>query len=174
MRMAIAPKKALCFGWLVPLLGLACPLLAGCGLANLSTPEPVNITFTYPEIDNSFYVVGRDDRSIRRFAGKDRRPLEDLIAGIDCGLPVILMDHQPLSLHSIADNCIDIQLSGHTHHGQIWPYNFITSMIYEVSYGYTQIGNTHFYVSAGYGTWGPPIRTSGRPEIVEIVLHFRK
>lgn len=55
MRMAIPPIKAPRFGWLFPFLGLACLFLAGCGLANMTTPEPVTITFTYPEIDNGFY-----------------------------------------------------------------------------------------------------------------------
>jgi multiple sugar transport system substrate-binding protein len=53
--MATPFKRSLRLGWLIPLLGLAWPLLAGCGLANMPTPEPVTITFTYPEIDNRFY-----------------------------------------------------------------------------------------------------------------------
>jgi predicted MPP superfamily phosphohydrolase len=123
-------------------------------------------------IDHKFYIIGREDISMKHFAGKDRKPLEYLLSGIDCKLPVIQMDHQPFSLKRVADTCIDLQVSGHTHHGQLWPYNFITSLIYEISHGYTQIGDTHFYVSSGYGTWGPPVRTTARPEIVEITLHL--
>jgi predicted MPP superfamily phosphohydrolase len=67
---------------------------------------------------------------------------------------------------------IDLQLSGHTHHGQIWPLNYITKAIYTLSWGYKKIGNTHFYVSCGYGTWGPPVRLGNRPEIVLINIKF--
>ena len=67
---------------------------------------------------------------------------------------------------------IDLQLSGHTHYGQLWPFNYITNVVYELSYGYMQIGQTHFYVSSGFGTWGPPVRLGNRPEIVQIKLIF--
>ncbi len=126
----------------------------------------------YEKVDNCFYIVGRDDRGVKRFTGKTRKPLGDIIAGIDRDLPVILMDHQPFTLSDAVDEGIDIQLSGHTHHGQVWPYNMITSMIFEISRGYARIGGTQFYVSCGFGTWGPAIRTSSRPEVVEITLHF--
>ena len=84
------------------------------------------------------------------------------------------MDHQPFALHEAAETGVDLQLSGHTHHGQMWPFNFVTSAIYELSYGYLRKQNTHYYVSCGYGTWGPPVRTSSRPEIVDITLNFGK
>ena len=125
------------------------------------------------KINGSFYIVGREDRSIKQFSGLERKDLKIIIKDIDCRLPVILMDHQPFSLHKTAESCVDLQLSGHTHHGQLWPFNFITSMIYEISHGYKKIENTNFYVSSGYGTWGPPIRTSSRSEIVDIILHFK-
>ena len=54
----------------------------------------------------------------------------------------------------------------------MWPFNFMTKAIYELSWGYKEIGNTHFYVSSGYGTWGPPVRTGNRPELVSITLKF--
>jgi predicted MPP superfamily phosphohydrolase len=122
----------------------------------------------------SFYLVGREDRSIRRFLGRDRKSLNDIMEGVDRKHPVILMDHQPFGLRDAVVNGIDLQLSGHTHHGQLWPFNYITEKIYEISWGYKKIGNTHFYVSCGYGTWGPPVRTSSRPEIVHIRLRFNR
>lgn len=123
-------------------------------------------------IDNRFWLVGRDDRDGVRFTGKQRKELSQLLEKIDLSYPVILMDHQPFNLTEHAAQGIDLQLSGHTHHGQIWPLNHITSAIYEVSRGYKRIGNGHFYVSNGYGTWGPPIRLGNRPEIVEITVQF--
>ena len=92
--------------------------------------------------------------------------------GIDKSLPIILMDHQPVKLIEAERQEVDLQLSGHTHHGQLWPFNFITKKIYELSMGYRKKGNTHYYVSCGAGTWGPPIRTGNRPEIVKITLNF--
>jgi len=125
-------------------------------------------------IDQRFWLVGRNDRDMVRFTGKPRMELSELLAGTDLSYPVILMDHQPFNLQDHASSGIDLQLSGHTHHGQIWPLNYITSAIYEVSRGYKQIGRSHFYVSNGYGTWGPPIRLGNRPEIVEITVKFEK
>jgi hypothetical protein len=83
-----------------------------------------------------------------------------------------MMDHQPFNLGRVVKQGIDLQLSGHTHHGQMWPFNHITTAIYELSRGYKMIGNTHFYVSTGFGTWGPPVRLGNRPEIVQIILKF--
>jgi uncharacterized protein len=125
------------------------------------------------KVNDEFYLIGREDRSRTSFGGSKRKTLEELISGIDLNLPVILLDHQPFDLKNSAIDGIDVQFSGHTHHGQLWPFNFITNMIYEISYGYKKINNTHFYVSLGVGTWGPPIRTGHRPEIVNVKLIFR-
>ncbi len=119
-------------------------------------------------------VIGREDRSINRFTGKKRRDLGELLKGIDMNLPVIVMDHQPFNIRESADCGIDLHLSGHTHNGQLWPVNFITDMIYDVAYGYVVSGKTHIYVSSGYGTWGPPVRTSGWPELIVFRLRFRE
>ncbi len=117
-------------------------------------------------------LVGREDRSLVQMAHGKRKELGELLSTVDMTRPVILMDHQPFHLEEAERNGIDLQLSGHTHHGQLWPLNYITSAIYEVSRGYKKKGNTHFYVSSGVGSWGPPIRTGNRPEIVELVLSF--
>ncbi|MBL7959784.1 metallophosphoesterase [bacterium] len=124
------------------------------------------------KIDDSFYVVGRDDRSVNRFNGHTRKTLDQLTAGLDKRLPMILMDHQPFHLEEAVTNGIDLQLSGHTHHGQLWPLNFITKKVFEVSWGYKKMDKTHIYVSSGVGTWGPPVRVGNRPEIVQIELKF--
>ena len=94
------------------------------------------------------------------------------MTAVDKACPVILMDHQPFRLDEAARNGIDLQLSGHTHHGQMWPFNFITKKMYELSWGYLKKENTHIYVSCGVGTWGPPVRIGNRPEIVNVRLRF--
>lgn len=121
-------------------------------------------------IDNKFYLAGRDDKDVTRFTGKKRKPLKEILTGINKQIPLILLDHQPFRLNEAVENGVDLQLSGHTHHGQFWPLNLITRKVYEVSWGYKQKGNTHFYVSCGYGYWGPPIRIGNTPEIVLIKL----
>jgi predicted MPP superfamily phosphohydrolase len=98
--------------------------------------------------------------------GVIRKSLDTLVSGIDKSRFTVLLDHQPYNLNDAVENGIDLQISGHTHHGQMFPFNFITKAIFEVSRGYKQIENTHFYVSTGFGTWGPPIRVGNRPEIV--------
>ena len=124
-------------------------------------------------IDGKFWLAGRDDRDISRFTGKKRKTLGEILKAVDRSFPVILMDHQPFQFQEVVDQGVDLQLSGHTHDGQIWPFNYITKAMYEVSWGYKKKGQTHFYVSSGFGTWGPPVRLGNRPEIVYITVHFR-
>ncbi len=124
------------------------------------------------KVNNSLYLVGREDRSSRQFAGRQRKDLSELMRQVNPDLPVILLDHQPFKLNEAAENGFDLQLSGHTHHGQLWPLNFITAKVYEKSWGYLKKGSTHIYVSCGVGTWGPPVRLGNRPEIMKIVLKF--
>jgi predicted MPP superfamily phosphohydrolase len=126
------------------------------------------------KIDNSFYLAGREDRDINRFNGHTRKELSEIIDGIDPSFPIILLDHQPFNLQQAEENGIDLQLSGHTHHGQFWPLNWITNKVYEQSWGYKRKGNTHIYISNGYGFWGPPIRIGNRPEIVLVTLKVRR
>lgn len=128
----------------------------------------------YEKVAGSFYVVGREDRSIRQFAGKQRKNLKEILTGIDKSLPIIMMDHQPFGLNEAFENGIDLQLSGHTHNGQLWPINFIIEKIYDLAWGYEVRGDTHYYVSCGVGGWGPPIRTGSRPEIVNFKIKFKE
>ena len=127
---------------------------------------------SYELIDSSFYLVGREDVAMRQFTGKERKSLEQIISSINSDYPKILLDHTPIRLKQSEKNGIDLQLSGHTHHGQIWPGNIITNMIYVISWGYLEKGNTKYYVSSGAGTWGPPVRTGSKSEIVNIKIKF--
>lgn len=117
-------------------------------------------------------LIGREDRSINQFAGKRRKPLADIVNGAADSSVIILMDHQPFGLDEAVAQGADLQLSGHTHHGQLWPFNLITNAIYEVSWGYKKKGETQFYVSSGAGTWGPPVRLGNTPEIIHLQITF--
>lgn len=123
---------------------------------------------------NTIYLVGREEHDQRRFGGAGKRSLEELLEGVDKTKPVIVMDHQPTTLDESVQNKVDLHLSGHTHNGQIWPLNLLTRKIYPLSWGYEKRGETHIYVSSGFGTWGPPVRVGSHPEIVELVLTFRQ
>lgn len=138
----------------------------------LTEHDIVMLRDSVTKVNDEFYLVGREDRDGKRFSGIERRSLEDLMRDVDLNYPVILMDHQPIGLDDAVSNKVDLQISGHTHNGQLWPFNYITGAIYEVSRGYKKKGDTHFYVSSGVGTWGPPVRTGNRPEIVNIRLNF--
>jgi uncharacterized protein len=116
---------------------------------------------------NGIQLVGRND-----LASRSSKPLVELLAATDPAKPIIVMNHQPFNLSEASDAKVDLHLSGHTHHGQLWPFNYITDAIFEKSWGYLKKGNTHFYVSSGFGTWGPPVRTGNRPEIVIFKLKF--
>jgi uncharacterized protein len=126
------------------------------------------------KIGDSFYLVGREDRSSSRYPPyHQRKTLQELMASVDKSLPIILMDHQPFGLEEASAQGVDLQISGHTHNGQFWPINYIVSGIYELAWGYKKIGDTHYYISDGVGTWGPPVRIASRPEIVQIRLAFK-
>lgn len=124
-------------------------------------------------IDSSFYLVGRNDKDMPRFTGKNRKSLENILVDVDKSYPVIMMDHQPFHLEEAAQNGVDLQLSGHTHDGQMFPINYITRAIYHPDWGYRRIDNTQYYVSCGVGTWGPPVRIGNSPEIVNIKVSFK-
>ncbi|TGE33784.1 metallophosphoesterase [Desulfosporosinus sp. Sb-LF] len=126
------------------------------------------------EIDGSFYLMGRDDRSGARFNGVKRQDLETIMQGVNHSLPIILMDHQPSQLEEPAEQGVDLQLSGHTHVGQLFPIRFITHRIFEDDWGLLRKGNFQLIVSSGYGTWGPPIRVGNTPEIVDIMITFKQ
>jgi hypothetical protein len=113
-------------------------------------------------------IVGRYDRQSNYALGQNRKTLPELTKDIDQSRFTIVLDHQPSNLSESVESGIDLQLSGHTHHGQVWPFNYITKAIFEVSMGYKKKGNTHIYVSPGYGTWGPRVRLGNRPEIAVI------
>lgn len=125
-------------------------------------------------VDDTFLLIGREDRASFTFQKYMRKPLSELMEGYNPNRYVtILMDHQPFHLEEAVKNKVDLQVSGHTHHGQLFPFNLITKMVYEKSWGYLKKGNTHFYISCGVGTWGPRVRIGSTPEIVVIDLHIK-
>jgi uncharacterized protein len=122
---------------------------------------------TVIKIDSLFYLVGRIDKHSRK-----RQTIGDLLNKIPHDLPVIILDHRPTELQEVSGTIADIQFSGHTHNGQLFPINLITRFVYDLSWGYRKISNTHFFVTSGLRLWGPPVKTAGKSEIMLVDVYF--
>ena len=115
-------------------------------------------------VDQRLWLVGRlDDHA------KYRKPTADLLPPNN-QLPIVLLDHEPSQIAQNVALPIDVQLSGHTHNGQIFPANFIVKAMYRLAYGHERIHNTDVIVSSGYGLWGVPFRLGSQSEVWVIDL----
>ncbi len=123
-------------------------------------------------IDDGFYLSGRKDYSSRKKSGNIRMSPEELLSGLDHDKPIIVMDHQPKELQELSDAGADLDLCGHTHDGQMFPGNIVTSLIWENSCGYLKKGDMHNIVTSGAGIFGPYMRVGTKSEIVEISVNF--
>ena len=110
-------------------------------------------------------IVGRDDRT-----NSYRAPVAALMQKADTTRYVVLLDHQPYHLEEAQKAGVDLQLSGHTHHGQVWPASWVTERLYECAYGPCRKGSTDYYVSSGMGIWGGKFRIGTRSEYVVITV----
>jgi hypothetical protein len=122
-------------------------------------------------VAGALVLAGRKDRTAERAPG-GRKSVRSLLEGADRSLPVVLLDHQPFHLERVQAAGVDLQVSGHTHHGQMIPFHWITKKVYELSWGTLKKGGTWFVVSCGAGTWGPPVRTGSVSEILDIRLRL--
>ena len=121
-------------------------------------------------------LIGRDDRT-----NPDRKPLAELMEQAeltettepvgDARPFTILLDHQPYHLEEAEQAGIDFQFSGHTHHGQIWPANWVTDALFEKAWGHHSRGQTQYYITSGLGLWGPKVRLGSRSEY--LVVHLK-
>ncbi|MCD8304037.1 MAG: metallophosphoesterase [Prevotellaceae bacterium] len=110
-------------------------------------------------------IVGRDDRTNPR-----RKSLAELMEKADKGKYIVLLDHQPWDIGRSAEEGVDFQLSGHTHHGQVFPISLATDAIYTVAHGAYKIGDTRFFVSSGLGIWGGKFRIGTCSEYIIATL----
>ncbi|NUR41983.1 MAG: metallophosphoesterase [Streptomyces sp.] len=86
----------------------------------------------------------------------------------------VLLAHQPVQIHDAVDHGVDLQLSGHTHGGQLWPGNFLAEAANPTVAGLDRYGDTQLYVSRGAGAWGPPTRVGAPSDITVIELASRQ
>ena len=137
-------------------------------LAFLKTTSIQVLRESVVSLPNGVQLIGRDDRHNHR-----RKPLRDLAEQVDHSKPVLLLDHQPYDLDKTIKAGVDLQFSGHTHRGQIWPVSLLTDRLFDISYGYDNREGTHFYVSSGLSLWGPPFRIGTDSELVVFNLNFK-
>lgn len=117
-------------------------------------------------VNSQITVIGRVDSVVNA----QRKSIQELLKGVNHNSYLILLDHRPLDLEENAAAGIDLQLSGHTHAGQIWPTGQLGELVgaTEKNYGDKMIDDFHAVVSSGIAGWGYPIRTGGHSEYVLI------
>jgi predicted MPP superfamily phosphohydrolase len=123
--------------------------------------------------DAVFDLAGVDDRSAARYGNGHGEDLAAALDGRDKTRPVVLLAHQPRTVLDAALLEVDLQLSGHTHGGQIWPFGALVRLQQGFLAGLGRHGNTQIYVSRGTGYWGPPMRLGAPAEITQIVLRTK-
>lgn len=140
--------------------------ISGLGVRTLAN-ERVKISAR----GGSFDLVGVEDYRAARFAGH-APDLGKALKGRDEKRAAILLAHQPIAIHEAAERGIDLQLSGHTHGGQLWPFGYaVLAQQPYVSGLHRHPGSeTQIYVSCGTGFWGPPMRFCAPAEITEITI----
>ena len=116
-------------------------------------------------------IVGVDDPTARRFGHDVSISEDEILKKFSNEKLTVLLKHQP-KIGAKSAGLFDLQLSGHTHNGQIFPFGLITSLFFPYHKGLFMVGkHSYLYVSRGTGTWGPPVRFLSPPEVTLIVFH---
>ncbi|MGY1640304.1 metallophosphoesterase [Geodermatophilus sp. SYSU D00703] len=119
----------------------------------------------------AFDLAGIDDRTAARSGVPGHRAdLDAALDGRDDAVPLVLMAHQPWMVDQAAAAGVDLQLSGHTHGGQLWPFDYAIRLDQPAVEGLSRVGDTQLYVTTGAGYWGPPMRIGARPEVAVVEL----
>jgi predicted MPP superfamily phosphohydrolase len=112
-------------------------------------------------VSDEFYLIGRDDNPLRR------RPFAELEAQITENLPVIVLDHRPKVGETKLAGAVDLQLSGHTHDGQIFPFHILDPLgLFSLNYGRYDRNGMQIIVSSGAGEYAAPVRLGSPAEIL--------
>jgi len=122
------------------------------------------------EGDAVFDLAGVDDHLARRFGHDSGADVERALAGRDPDRAVVLLAHNPNQFDEAARYGVDLQLSGHTHGGQMWPFGYLVRLATRYVSGLFRKDGSVLYVCRGTGFWGPPMRLFRRGEIAEITI----
>jgi uncharacterized protein len=120
--------------------------------------------------DESYDLAGIDDLAGRQFGPGQGADLPRALLGRDESRELVLLAHQPRVVAEAERAGVGLQLSGHTHGGQIWPFHFLVRLQQPVTSGLVRFGRVLLYVSNGTGYWGPPMRLGSPAEITELRL----
>ena len=123
-------------------------------------------------IDDSFYLYGRPDAKKPGRGIAERKSPAQLTEGMNLSKPILVIDHEPRQLEELSKAGVDLDLCGHTHDGQMFPGNLLTSLMWENSCGYLQKGSMHNIVTSGVGVFGPNMRVGTKSEICVVNVHF--
>ncbi len=118
----------------------------------------------------SIHVAGVDDWTAHQFGNGHGSDMSRALEGRDETKPVVLLAHQPVHFDQAKEHGVDLQISGHTHGGQIFPFGFLTRLVQPFLSGLHRRGDSQIYVSSGTGYWGPPMRIAAPSEITLIEL----
>ena len=119
------------------------------------------------EFDN-FILIGREDIT-RNYFGNNRKSIEEILIDNSNKFKIVA-DHNPANFNDSVKNGIDLQVSGHTHNGQFFPFNLIVKFFYKKPYGLLKIENSKLITSSGLSTWRIPIKLGSKPEIVIVEI----
>ncbi len=121
-------------------------------------------------IGDMIYIIGRRDFSEVRERRQNRKSMQELIAGLDTDKYTVVLDHQPTDFAAQAKSGVDMVLSGHTHGGQLWPFNQVGKWIgaNDMIYGHEKHNNTDFIVTSGISDWAIKFKTGTKSEYVVI------
>jgi predicted MPP superfamily phosphohydrolase len=118
----------------------------------------------------AIHVAGVDDWTAHQFGNGHGADMARAMEGRDSTKPVVLLAHQPVHFDEARAHGVDLQISGHTHGGQIFPFGFLTRLAQPFLSGLHERGDSQIYVSSGTGYWGPPMRIAAPAEITLIEL----
>ena len=123
----------------------------------------------YIMLDNSIYIYGRPDLK----KSSNRKKAKEVTDKLDKNKSIIVMDHQPKEMIDLDKAGVDLDLSGHTHDGQIFPLNFLIKFAFDNSYGIKKYGKMTSIVTSGVGLYGPNMRVLTKAEITSIKVNFK-
>ena len=121
-------------------------------------------------LDGGLDLCGVDDWSARRHGFGRGYDLDAALHGRESDVPAVLLAHQPRGVERAVARGIALQLSGHTHGGQLWPFGAVVALAQPFVVGLHAVGQGHIFVTRGAGFWGPPMRVGAPPELARIAL----
>ncbi len=120
--------------------------------------------------DDYFYLAGVTDHEGKNFGREHASDFKKALSGLENGKKKILLAHQPIAVQKASEYGTDLVLAGHTHGGQIWPFNYFVYLQQPYLKGFYDYNGTKLYVNQGTGCWGPPVRLGSKNEITQIIL----